>query len=211
MLRRIDETDRRPDRVVVGRERARRAVRRALHRRRRSREGFVHAVDGSRRFFQIPNNDVHGGVRINLAGREPAGLIEPGNEFDATCEIIEDGLADWRNAETDAPLVRGVARTSEHYAGPAMADLPDLLVEWDQSAPIRSVTSPRYGRIDREFTGVRTGDHRPGGRVIVCGPSTMSGQEVSPVSSLDLAPTICAALDVPTEEFDGRPASRLSP
>ena len=32
--------------------------------------------------FMEPNNFVHGGVRLNLAGREPQGCVQP-NEVDA--------------------------------------------------------------------------------------------------------------------------------
>ncbi len=204
MLRRIDDADRPPTRRVVGRERTRRAARGVLHRRRRAREGFVHAVDGSRRFFQIPNNDVCGGIRINLSGREPAGLVGPGDEFEATCKLIEDGLAEWRNAETGARLVRCVTRTNDHYSGPAIDHLPDLLVEWDRREPIRSVASARYGHIDRRPTGVRTGDHRPGGLLVACGPHAARAGETAPISAVDLAPTICAGLEVPTEGVEGR-------
>src|SRR4029450_6963397 len=48
-------------------------------------------VAGSQRYFEVPNNDVYGGIRINLAGREPAGWVRPGAELDARCGELRRG------------------------------------------------------------------------------------------------------------------------
>ena len=52
-----------------------------------------------RRSFQVPNNDAYGGIRINLAGREPGGLVSPGKEYDDYC------------SGTDGFYQRGYGRT----------------------------------------------------------------------------------------------------
>jgi predicted AlkP superfamily phosphohydrolase/phosphomutase len=206
MLRRIEDVDGPPPRRLRVRETARRRVRRAQRWRRGGTESFVSAVDGSRRFFTVPNNDVHGGVRINLVGREPAGRVLPGIEFDATCALVTEALAEWRNPETDTRVVQSVTRTDSVYSGPASTHLPDLIVNWDRSVPINAVESPRHGRIDRGYSGVRTGDHRPGGLLVASGPAVSADADASPggLTSADVAPTICAALDVPLPDVDGQ-------
>jgi predicted AlkP superfamily phosphohydrolase/phosphomutase len=181
--------------------RAGRAVARRVGRADRS---FIRYVDGSRRFFQIPNNDVAGAVRINLAGREPAGRVRPGSDMDRVCAYLADELGRLENAETGAPVVRRVLRTADLYDGPAVAAMPDLLVEWNREAPIRSVTSPAIGRIDREFRGNRTGDHRPGGLLVARGPGIAPGRIGDQVRVEDVGPTICAMLGVPLPNVDGR-------
>jgi predicted AlkP superfamily phosphohydrolase/phosphomutase len=199
MLRRADVEAGRSH-VLAARERARRASRR-VRRHGRRREEFVSAVDGSARWFAVPNNDACGAVRVNLLGREPHGRVQGGAAFDAACRQIEDALCDWNNLDTGEPVVRAVVRTDAHYDGPARDHLPDLLVEWNRSAPIDSVVSRRYGRIDRESTSVRTGDHRPGGLLVSAGPSAPSSESMRAV---DFAPTILSALEIPVADLDGR-------
>jgi hypothetical protein len=80
--------------------------------------------------------------------------------------------------------------------------LPDLLVEWDWEAPVRSVWSRRLGRIDAEYSGVRTGDHRPGGLLLVRGPGVAPGR-IPPVAITDIAPTVAALLGVRLDDVDG--------
>jgi predicted AlkP superfamily phosphohydrolase/phosphomutase len=160
-------------------------------------------VDGGRRFFAIPNNDVCGAIRINVRGREPAGHVAPGREFDQTCDMLESELATWTNLETGEPLVQRVVRVETCYDGPARDRLPDLLVEWNRTAPIRSIGAPRYGRIDQEYVGVRTGDHVPGGLLVARGPGIQPGRRTDGISMVDLAPTIAAAVEVDLPGVDG--------
>jgi predicted AlkP superfamily phosphohydrolase/phosphomutase len=166
--------------------------------------------DGARPFFQIPNNDVYGGIRINQIGREPSGRVAPGRDFDRACDLIAEGLATWTNLETGEPLVRAVLRTADLYQGPGTAAMPDLLVEWNRDRPIRSIAAPGCGRIDGEWTGARSGDHRSGGMLFARGLGGEPGSKHEPVRVVDLAPTICAALGTPLIETDGRPLAALT-
>lgn len=49
-------------------------------------------VRSRQRYFKSPNNTVYGGVRINLKGREPAGLVSAGKEFDIICNEVSQDL-----------------------------------------------------------------------------------------------------------------------
>jgi predicted AlkP superfamily phosphohydrolase/phosphomutase len=202
MLRRIAKRSS-ISRAALARERARRAAGR-LTRRARGRDpgAFMRYVDGGRPFFTVPNNEVYGGIRINLRGREPAGQVRPGRDFDDVCDLLESELATWTNVETGEPLVQRVVRIEECYAGPERAKLPDLLVEWNRSAPIRAIGSPRYGGIE-EKPGFRTGDHVPGGLLVAAGPGIQPGRAPAAISMVDLAPTIAAAVDVDLPDVDG--------
>jgi predicted AlkP superfamily phosphohydrolase/phosphomutase len=203
MLRRMAKRSS-TSRPALVRQRSRRAVGR-LVRRKQGREpgAFMWYVDGGRPFFPVPNNDVYGGIRINVEGREPAGQVASGRKFDDACDMLEAELATWTNLETGEPLVQRVVRIEDEYAGPERAKLPDLLVEWNRRAPIRAVGSPRYGRIDQEYTGLRTGDHVPGGLLVTRGPGVQPGRAPDAISMVDLAPTIAAAVDVDLPDVDG--------
>ncbi len=158
----------------------------------------------SRRFFAIPNNDVCGAIRINLAGREPAGRVQPGDEFERVCDQLETDLRSFVNADTGASLVTRVLRTRELYSGPMVDHLPDLIVEWNHETPIARVRSEKTGEIAGQYTKCRTGDHTPAGLFFVAGPSVAAGPVAHPVSVTDFGPTIAERLGTPLDGVDGR-------
>ncbi len=71
-----------------------------------------------------------GGIRVNLKGREPDGIISPGAEMEAFCEDLSLKLLEIIDYDTGIPMIKSVRRTSEMYQGESLDHLPDLLVEW---------------------------------------------------------------------------------
>lgn len=167
-------------------------------------------VDGTRRYFAVPNNDVFGGVRINLVGREPHGRVHPGPEADALCAALSDDLRALVNVDTGEPVVRAVLRTSELYRGPYLEALPDLLVEWNRTAPILHIDSPKTGRIDAPTVSPRTGDHVASGLFFAFGPSVTPQPLNQPVSILDFAPTVGALLGIELPDVEGKPIGAVA-
>jgi len=158
----------------------------------------------SRKYFKVPNNDVFGGIRINLKGREPGGRVAPGEEYARVCRQLTEDLMAFTNLETGEPLALRVVDTDIVYRGPHRDHLPDLMVEWNRSAPISSIHSPKTGRIDGEYRGVRTGDHKSDGFVFVTGPGIKAGPIAAPVSGMDIGPTLAEWLGVTLPDTDGR-------
>jgi predicted AlkP superfamily phosphohydrolase/phosphomutase len=174
-------------------------------------EPYLFLTDGRhRRYFAVPNNDVYGGIRINVKGREPRGLVSPGAELDDIHESIERGLLGLVNVATGEPVVHQVMHTRELFSGPLLDSLPDLLVEWNWSAPIEVVASPRIGTISVNDTETRTGDHRPPGFFVAAGPGVTPGRLDRPVASVDVAPTMCALLGTELPHAEGRPISTIA-
>jgi predicted AlkP superfamily phosphohydrolase/phosphomutase len=157
-----------------------------------------------RKSFQVPNNDVYGGIRINLVGREPTGCIRPGIDYDNYCEKLRRDLLEFRIADTRQPLVKNVYRADQIYHGECLAHLPDLLVEWNWERPIASVYSPKTGAISARYTKCRTGDHQPEGLFFIRGPNVKSGPMSGPVSVTDFAPTIAQILGIDLPRVDGK-------
>jgi predicted AlkP superfamily phosphohydrolase/phosphomutase len=152
-------------------------------------------LDGSRPFFRAPNASLCTAIRINLEGRESAGVVAPGREYEEVCNALETELLALVNVETGKPAVHRVLRPAELFDGPNVAFMPDLLVEWHQDDPIRSLASPTVGRLDGEAERHRTGDHRRDGLLLRRQP-TVTPRTEDIVDSRDLAPTIRALLDV---------------
>jgi predicted AlkP superfamily phosphohydrolase/phosphomutase len=167
------------------------------------------AKRAGRRFFVQPNNSVYGGVRVNLAGREPAGLVQPGAELDALCDQIRSDLLALVNVATGRPVVRAVERTDRHYSRAPQDSLPDLLVEWRSDEQIETVWSAKTGIVHGPATHWRTGDHRPTGLLLAAGPTIPAGADLGEIPIGDLGPTICARLGIRLSGVDGRPAPAL--
>ncbi len=162
-----------------------------------------------RKYFSVPNNDAYGGVRINLIGREPNGLISAGSEYDALCATLSEELMEFINVETGEPLVKRVLRSDEFHQGKHADLLPDLMIEWNRSSPISSVSSKKTGTIKGEYTKCRTGDHKSQGLFLASGPSISPGKIDDPLSVMDIAPTIASLLGVTLANVEGKPISRI--
>lgn len=169
----------------------------------RARAQLGVAPRATRRFFAIPNNDTCGGVRLNLVGREPEGKVGP-EQFDDVCAALRDELLAFVNVDTGEPLVREVERTCDLYAGENLHHLPDLLVFWNDAAPIRRVRSEKTGVIEGRDRKARTGDHTPLGMFFAGGPRVVPGRVDPAVSVMDFGPTIAERAGVGLERVDGR-------
>jgi predicted AlkP superfamily phosphohydrolase/phosphomutase len=161
--------------------------------------------------FLIQNNSSHGGIRVNLKGREPQGKVAPGAEYDALLDRLTEDLAAITNLETGRSIVKAIHRRDRLYVGPESDHLPDLMVEWCNDAPTRIVGSNRIGRIEGEYRYCRTGDHQSGGLFIVKGPHTSPMRLDRVVTCVDFAPTIAAFLGVQLDDVDGAAIHEVLP
>jgi predicted AlkP superfamily phosphohydrolase/phosphomutase len=162
-----------------------------------------------RRFFASPNNCVYGGIRFNLAGREPDGRVAP-EEVETLARELELELRALVNLKTGGPVVLAVHRCSEHYPRAADDRMPDLFVEWERSAPIEAVASPGVGTLVAPYTHWRTGDHEADGLLIAVAPDLPAGAEMSPLAIEDLGPSVAARLGVALGGVDGSAAPWLA-
>ena len=180
--------------------------RRAHHARRKRRSDPTQASrDRARsRFFHHPNNTMYSGIRINLAGREPEGVVAP-EEQEELIAWLSSELSALKEPQTGRGVVSGVIRVADVCEGPHLDELPDLLVDWDRSAPISDVTSPVIGRVTGKYASSRSGDHRLEGQVLVTGPGSEAFDLRSRVDLVDLAPTLAAHFGITLEAVDGRP------
>jgi predicted AlkP superfamily phosphohydrolase/phosphomutase len=177
-------------------------------------DSFYHAAQGRdrarRRCFLVPTNDNCAGIRINVAGREPCGIVRRGAEYDALCGKLESDLRAIVNVETGAPVVGQVLRSRDAFPGEHCDDLPDLLVRWTRDTRIRSVRSPGIGTLEREYRGSRSGDHRNAGMFFARGPGIAPGTRSQPVSITDFAPSLAALVGMELEDVDGHAIPELS-
>ncbi|MEO1017107.1 MAG: alkaline phosphatase family protein, partial [Pseudomonadota bacterium] len=167
-------------------------------------------IDWARtKVFCIPNNN-EAYFRVNLRGREPEGIVEPGAEADQLVADLKVELQKMENPETGRSAARSVVRMDDAFCGPERPNLPDLVVTWNNKAETTNqIKTPSVGIIRREnsfdFAPHYTGNHRPGAFVIVGGPSFSTSQPASGGNIVDVAPTVFDILgvDIPNH-FEGR-------
>ena len=175
------------------------------------------------RCFPLANGLAVGGIRLNLAGREPRGVLAPGEDADRFCAELEADLLAIIDEVTGEPLVRRVIRTRDLYAGDELDALPDLLVEWSDTvargstavgngaAAVVRARSPKFGTIEGVNEYGRSGEHRAGGWYVAAGPSIIAGTVGREVSLLDLAPTFARILGVELPNVSGRAIEEIAP
>ncbi|MEX2648802.1 MAG: alkaline phosphatase family protein [Alphaproteobacteria bacterium] len=154
--------------------------------------------------FFIPNNEAFLGVRVNLIGREPAGRIRPGDEFEGYTDALIDELALLTNGPDGPPAFLRVARTRDLYGVDDIGTFPDIVAEWVRSGPYNSLNSAMIGAVHGRYDGVRTGDHVPNGLVFALGPGMPTGAQAD-VAHIDLGPSVANLLGVAPADWDGRP------
>src|SRR3954451_5867564 len=99
------------------------------------------------RVMRAPS-DSSAALKLNLAGREPSGPVQPGDDAERTLRELEGALLELRCADTGQPLVARIARFEELYEGAEPFSGPaDLFVEWAHLARPRAVHSERVGEV----------------------------------------------------------------
>ena len=164
-----------------------------------------------RRFYAVPTTDNCGGVRLNLKGREPEGQVAPGTPSQELCDWLTQELLALRNVKTGAPVVRRVLHGDDLFAGAYRDEFPDLMIEWNNEAPIPALRSQTVGELQVESCGPRTGDHRPQGLVLARAPHLQPGTMHGATELVDLAPTLAAHLGVQLSGIQGQPVPEFLP
>jgi predicted AlkP superfamily phosphohydrolase/phosphomutase len=146
-----------------------------------------------------------GAIYINLKGREPQGVVEPGPEYEELLETLTSELRGLRDPQTGDPIVDQVYRREDIYEGDHVHSAPDLCFEpWDKrDVAFGLLQFPSWSWLGASWD--RTGGHRMDGLVMLSGPGVRAGHELRGASITDLAPTILAAMGVPIpSDMDGK-------
>jgi predicted AlkP superfamily phosphohydrolase/phosphomutase len=161
------------------------------------------------RAFTLPT-DLEGCIRINLKGREPHGIVQPGREYKHLCDEMRMRLSELTNPANGMPAVQKVWMRNETFPGDRQEQLPDLIVTWNNAAPFKSVASPRFGSIEADNTDPRPGTHSPYGFLLAAGADISSGLRSSG-RLVDVAPTVLKLLGLALPaDLDGVPLGALT-
>jgi predicted AlkP superfamily phosphohydrolase/phosphomutase len=170
---------------------------------------------GSRAFSEESNTCP--AIWLNLAGRDPAGVVPPADYETLRAEIIAK-LEAWRDPDSRLPVVARAWPREALYHGPYVEEAPDIVLElaldggYAYTCQSSRGTPGRAGRrlTPAEYLGAKgqsmNGSHRADGILMVAGPGVRAGQQIIGATLMDIAPTVLALLQqTPPYPLDGRP------
>lgn len=144
------------------------------------------------------------GVRINLKGREPQGIVEPADYENVRDRVMAD-LKTLTYPSGERVFDR-VFRREEVMEGPYLEFAPDIVT-------CMPIGVPSCHLEPKEIFAVcngATGSHTDYGVIIAAGPGIAEGVSVKGARLMDVAPTALYAMGVPlNEDMDGRPVADL--
>jgi predicted AlkP superfamily phosphohydrolase/phosphomutase len=129
------------------------------------------------------------GISVNLAGREPEGIVDPG-DYERVRDEVAERVAAFTDPRTRRRPVARIWRREEVFKGKHAEDAPDLLLE---AAPLYSLTHARSAVEPADWL---SGDHRVDGVFAAAGPAVDRAAFPDAAALVDLAPTILAAVGV---------------
>jgi len=140
--------------------------------------------------------DMEQGISINLKGREPLGIVEPGEEFESVRNRIKDQLLNLTDPENN----RKVIFQDEIFDGRYSSDAPDIVIEPSEYFYLGREKGKNLAEL--EWT---SGDHNRDGVLIAYGKDILEDKKISGQEIIDIAPTVLYALGLPIpDDMDGK-------
>ena len=158
------------------------------------------------RAFALPSF-YDGRVRVNLRGREGAGIVDVA-DYVAVCDELEVVLRECRDPRTDEPVVAHIARPGATHPLALDPTDADIVITWrGPSCAFEHPTLGVVGPLPFRRTGGHTG---PYGFAYIAGEGIEVGNG-GVRSAFDVAPTVAELLDqIPTALMDGSSLLRQS-
>lgn len=149
---------------------------------------------------------------VNLAGREPMGIVSPGPEQQDVIKAAERALTGFVDSEDGQPLVSEFIAGRKIFHGPRAAGMPDAVAVLRNYA-YRTVPNILLEQMGRSIVRqpnpdwkelAHTGHHRREGMLAMYGPDIRHADlEVAEI--VDVAPTVLHLLDLPKNtEYEGK-------
>jgi predicted AlkP superfamily phosphohydrolase/phosphomutase len=145
-----------------------------------------------------------GQIFINLSGREPQGMIQPGVEYERTVNEIIGRLSNLKDPRTGQVLVGQALPKSALFSGSQSDRAPDIavLMADETYVPLGTADFPA-NRVCEPAIG-NTGDHRMNGILMMNGRGIQAG-DLGRASLMDIAPTTLHLLGLPVpSDMDGK-------
>ena len=181
-----------------------------FHGRMLTREWFGGTDWSSTTVFPIPSYFL-GFLRVNLRGREPQGVVEPGTDYRKLLDRVEEDLRRLTDPRNGQPAVRYIARTVDLYGTEPHESLPDIFFDWTPASyPKRRVEHPIAVLEQKDLFFNRDTRHDLKGFLAAAGPGISARGRIPCLSVLDVAPTCLRLMGQPIPEaMQGRVSTEI--
>lgn len=140
------------------------------------------------------------GVRVNLMGKEPKGIVKP-EEYDDLRKRIVEELRSAVDEEEGRRVMEGVYPREDIYWGPYTKNGHDIIFTPDCECTLSDRIKDKIFRKNEKAGS----SHRRDGILILCGPGIKKGKKITGAHIMDVAPMILYLLGLPIpKDIDGR-------
>jgi predicted AlkP superfamily phosphohydrolase/phosphomutase len=182
--------------------RLRRAIPSSVQRRVRKKFTVYNCIDWSRTKAYAGTSSEQG-IFINVKGREPGGIVEPGREYRSVVDEVCEKLDRLIDPATRQRVVTKIFRRDELYWGPYVELGPDIVFELNDMSYLTKENVGDHSLF--ESSGFESGSHRRDGVLVMNGPIFKKGFRFPKASIMDVAPSILYALGISVDgNMDGK-------
>jgi len=148
-------------------------------------------------------------VWINLAGRDPAGIVQP-DEYDPLVADLCDLLMTCTDPATGLPAVESAVPKGRLYHGPYLDAAPDIVVTFRHDSVLDGLKCGDVVVTRPSHRDIHVAQHRPYGILLAGGRGIRPGVLPQAPALADLAPTVLHLLGLPVPTgLDGRVLSEI--
>ncbi|MBZ0309392.1 MAG: alkaline phosphatase family protein, partial [Anaerolineae bacterium] len=145
-----------------------------------------------------------GQIFLNVKGREPEGIVEPGLEYDKTAWEIIKRLPGLKDPQTGQPLVARAEKRDALFQGDFIHRAPDIAVFMKDETYVPLGTADFPANTVAEAAIGNTGDHRFNGVLLMHGRGVLQ-TDLQEASLMDITPTVLHLLGLPVpKDMDGK-------
>jgi len=159
-------------------------------------EQFQGSTDWSKTtVFMIPS-EFTSYLHVNLKGREPMGIVEPGADYEALLQRLEADLRQLVDPRSGEPAVQEVIRPRSRFGDTAHPTLPDVVVKWRPGDYFMEEVVHPQARLQQEKPEFfRGSDHNQAGFMVAAGPNIQNQEAIANIPLRDLAPTFLTLME----------------
>ena len=150
------------------------------------------------------------GIMINVAGRQPEGCVQPGEEYEAIRTRILEEVRNLRDPKTGELIVLEAYRREELYHGERLETAPDLILVTQDQYKGGTGIDELISDVPLDILSKLSGVHRLDGIILAQGPHIRRNARIEGAGIIDVAPTVMYALGMPIpNDMDGKPLAGL--
>jgi len=151
-----------------------------------------------------------GSIYLNVRGREPEGVVEPGQEYEEAREEIIQLAQEFVHPETGEPLIGEILKKEDVYEGPYLDRAPDLILRPRDDRNIFFGLADFGSNATVDTVYRYSGMHRDYGMLIISGKGVQKGARIVGAEIQDMAPTVLYAMESPIpQDMDGKVLSEV--